>query len=346
MKYNKLGDTDLDVSLICLGTMTFGEQNTEQDAFQQLDIAMDYGINFIDTAELYAIPPKAETQGLTEQYIGNWLAQRGKRDDLIIATKVAGPGPGWIDHIRGGSRLNRQHMQQALNDSLNRLQTEYIDLYQIHWPERHTNFFGQLGYTPADDSDAVPIAETLEVLNEFVQSGKVRHIGLSNETPWGMMQYLRLAETHGWPKLVSIQNPYSLLNRSFEIGLAEMSLQEKVGLLAYSPLGFGVLSGKYLGGNQPEGARLTLFKDYTRYTNENGIAATQAYVELAQQHGLSPAQLSLAFVNQQVFTTATIIGATTIAQLKENIESVDVELSDDVLEAIEQIHSQYTIPCP
>ncbi|MDH5393228.1 MAG: NADP(H)-dependent aldo-keto reductase [Gammaproteobacteria bacterium] len=346
MKYKQLGNSDIKTSLICLGTMTFGEQNTETDAHQQMDMATDYGINFFDTAELYSIPPKAETYGLTEQYIGSWFKKRARRDDIVLASKVAGPGAGWVDHIRGGPRLNREHMTRALEASLRRLQTEYIDLYQIHWPERTTNFFGKLGYQHADDETVTGIEETLSVLNDFVRAGKVRQLGISNETPWGVMQYLKLADKYDWPRIVSIQNPYNLLNRSFEVGLSEIAIREKTGLLAYSPLGFGVLSGKYLKQKQPANARLTLFPDYSRYSNENGIAATAAYAELARENAISPAQLALAFVNQQSFTTANIIGATTLDQLKENIESIDIQLSDDILRQVELIHSRYTIPCP
>ena len=346
MIYRQLGQTDLQTSLICLGTMTFGEQNTEADGHAQMDMALDYGVNFFDTAELYAIPPKADTYGVTERIIGSWFKQRANRDKVILASKVAGPGAGWVDHIRGGPRLNREHMTKALEDSLKRLQTDYIDLYQIHWPERSTNFFGQLGYQHNADEQVIAIEETLAVLNDFVAAGKVRHIGISNETPWGVMQYLMLAEKHNWPRIVSIQNPYNLLNRSFEVGLSEMAIREKVGLLAYSPLGFGVLSGKYLNQQKPEGARLSLFPDYTRYSNENGIAATQAYAELAQQTNLTPTQLALAFINSRDFTTANIIGATNIEQLKENIESVNIKLNEQNIDEINTIHSQYTIPCP
>lgn len=346
MKYKLLGNTDIKTSLICLGTMTFGQQNTEAEGHQQMDMALDYGINFFDTAELYAIPPKTDTQGLTEQYIGSWFKQRNNRDKIILASKVAGPGPGWVDHIRGGPRLNKDHMTRALDASLQRLQTDYLDLYQIHWPERSTNYFGKLNYQHNTDEEVIAIAETLEVLNGFVAAGKIRHIGLSNETPWGVMQYLMQAEKHNWPRIVSIQNPYNLLNRSFEIGLSEMAIRENIGLLAYSPLGFGMLSGKYLNDQKPENARLSLFPDYSRYSNENGIAATAAYAELARANDLTPTQLALAFVNQQRFTTANIIGATTLEQLKENIESVDVVLGEDVLKEIELIHQRYTIPCP
>lgn len=346
MKYKQLGNTEINTSLISLGTMTFGEQNTENQAHQQMDMATDYGVNFFDTAELYAIPPKADTYGFTEQYIGSWFKSRSKRDEIVLASKVAGPGAGWIDHIRNGPRLNKAHMTKALEASLKRLQTDYIDLYQIHWPERSTNFFGKLGYQHSEDESVIAIEETLSVLNEFVSSGKVRHIGISNETPWGVMQYLKLADKYDWPRIVSIQNPYNLLNRSFEVGLSEFAMREKVGLLAYSPLGFGVLSGKYLNNAKPDNARLTLFPDYTRYSNENGIAATREYAKLALDIGISPSQLALAFINQQDFTTANIIGATTLAQLKENIESVELELNEEALAQIESIHRRYTIPCP
>lgn len=346
MKYKNLGQTDLKTSLICLGTMTFGEQNDEYDAHQQMDMALDYGINFFDTAELYAIPPKAETQGLTEQYIGSWFKKNNHREKIILASKVAGPGAGWIDHIRNGAGLDNKNITAALDASLKRLQTDYIDLYQIHWPARTTNYFGTLGYQHNEDEQVTSIEDTLATLNDLVQSGKIRHIGLSNETPWGVMEFLRLSEKYNWPRIASIQNPYNLLNRSFEIGLSEIAIREQVGLLAYSPLGFGALTGKYLNNQKPANARLTLFPDYARYTNENGIAATEAYVALAKANDMTATQLALAFINQQRFTTANIIGATTLEQLKENIESVEIILGDDVLSKIELIHQKYTIPCP
>ncbi|HID81569.1 MAG TPA: NADP(H)-dependent aldo-keto reductase [Chromatiales bacterium] len=346
MQYRKLGQTDIEVSLICLGTMTFGEQNTEAEAHSQLDYATEQGVNFIDTAELYAIPPKAETQGLTEQFIGNWLKQRQDRDKLVIATKVSGPGDDWVGHIRGGPHLNRKHMTQALDDSLRRLQTDHIDLYQIHWPARKTNFFGQLGFEAHEENSVIPIEETLSVLDDFVASGKIRQIGISNETPWGVHEYLRLAEKRGWPRIATVQNPYNLLNRTYEIGLAEFAPREQVGLMAYSPLGFGVLSGKYLHGNKPPGSRLALFEGYTRYTNPQGIAATEAYVTLAKENGLSPAQMALAWVNSQPFVTTNIIGATSLEQLAENIASIDIELNEDILAGIEAIHTEHPNPCP
>lgn len=345
MEMRKLGQTNLDVSLICLGTMTWGEQNTEQDAFEQLDYATANGINFIDAAEMYPVPPRPETQGLTETYLGNWLARRGRRDDLVIASKVAGPGNG-LTYLRGGPRLTHDHVRAACEQSLKRLQTDYIDLYQVHWPDRNTNFFGKLAYSHKAEEQATPIEETLEALNELVKEGKIRHLGLSNETPWGTMRYMHLAETRNWPRPVSIQNPYSLLNRTFEQGLAEIAHRENVGLLAYSPLAFGMLSGKYLNGKRPEGTRITLYKRFSRYAGERAERATAAYVALAREHGLTPAQLALAWVNSRSFVTANIIGATSMEQLRENIGSAEVTLDKDVLEALEELHREYTYPCP
>ncbi len=345
MEKRRLGRTDLDVSLICLGTMTWGEQNTEQEAFEQLDYATGEGINFIDAAEMYPVPPKAESQGLTEQYLGNWLARRGRRDDLVIASKVAGPGNG-LTYLRNGPRLTREHIREACDASLKRLQTDYIDLYQVHWPDRNTNFFGKLGYRHREDEDFTPIEETLDALHELVQEGKVRHIGLSNETPWGTMKYLQLAEQNGWPRPVSIQNPYNLLNRTFEQGLAEVAHREDVGLLAYSPLAFGMLTGKYLDGQRPENARITLFKRFVRYQGERAEKAIRAYCDLARAHGLTPAHLALAWVNSRRFVTSNIIGATTMEQLRENMDSVSISLSDEVLDALEGLHQEFTYPCP
>jgi aryl-alcohol dehydrogenase-like predicted oxidoreductase len=333
----------MDVSRLCLGTMTFGEQNSEADAHEQLDRAVAFGINFIDTAEMYPVPPKAETQGLTERYIGTWLKKRGARDDVIIASKASGPG---LDHIRGGPRLTRDHLHQAIDDSLTRLQTDYIDLYQLHWPDRNTNFFGKLGYVHNEEEDATPLEETLSALKELVDAGKVRAIGLSNDTPWGVMKSLELADRLGLPRVASVQNPYNLLNRSFEVGLAEVAQREDVGLLAYSPLGFGVLSGKYLNGAKPPNGRLTLFERFNRYTSLEAAAATQAYVDLAREHRLDPAQMALAFVNSRSFLTSNIIGATTMEQLETNLASESVKLDDDVLEAIDVIHQRMPNPCP
>lgn len=347
MIYNTLGNSDLEVSRICLGTMTWGEQNTQREAFEQMDYALSQGVNFWDTAELYAVPPRAETYGQTETIVGNWLAKTGKRSEIVLASKIVGPGE-FVSHIRGGKgRFNREQIHQALENSLKRLQTDYLDLYQLHWPERSTNYFGKLGFEPAEsESDLTDFEETLEVLTELVKAGKIRHIGLSNETAWGTMKFLQIAEAKGLEKIVTVQNPYSLLNRSYEVGMAEISHREGVGLLAYSPLGFGVLSGKYLQGKTPENARITLFPHYDRYSNANAVKATELYAALARGNGLSPAQLALAFVNSRPFLSANIIGATTMDQLKENIDSIHVTLDDQVLHQIERIHAQYTIPSP
>lgn len=345
MQYRQLGRTGVDVSVICLGTMTFGEQNTESEAHEQLDYALAQDINFIDTAEMYPVPPRAETQGRTEAYIGSWLARRGDRDKLVLATKVAGPAD-WLDYLRDGPQLTRAHLEQALHASLERLRTDYIDLYQIHWPARSTNFFGQLGYEHKPDEQATPIEETLAVLGEFVRQGKIRFVGLSNETPWGVMEALRVSERLNLPRVVSIQNPYNLLNRSFEVGLAEIAHREDVGLLAYSPLAFGMLSGKYASGARPAGARLTLFERFSRYSNPQGEAATQRYVDLAREHGLSPTQMALAYVNSRAFVTSNIIGATGMEQLREDIASAELSLSDELLEQIEAIHVEQPNPCP
>ncbi|HEY9120406.1 MAG TPA: NADP(H)-dependent aldo-keto reductase [Marinobacter sp.] len=345
MKTRKLGRTDIDVSEICLGTMTWGEQNTEQQAFEQLDLATAQGVNFIDAAEMYPVPPRPETQGLTETYLGNWLAKRGRREDLVIASKVAGPGNG-LKYLRNGPRLTRDHIRKACDDSLRRLQTDYIDLYQVHWPDRNANFFGKLGYQHSEDEQATPIEETLGALAELVDEGKIRHIGLSNETPWGTNEYLRLSRERNWPRIVSVQNPYNLLNRTFEVGMAEIACREQVGLLAYSPLAFGMLSGKYLDGRRPEGARMTLYERFTRYTSGRGEEATRAYVDLAASRGLSPVQMSLAYVTSRDFVTSNIIGATTLDQLRENLGSASVSLDDEALAAIEDLNREYTYPCP
>ena len=347
MQYRKLGHTDIDVSVICLGSMTWGEQNTPAEARRQLDYAVAQGINFIDTAELYPSPIRAETQGRTEQYLGTWLKQRPDRDKLIIATKIS-PAAAHIRHLRGGdNRLDRNNMRLAVDASLKRLQTDYIDLYQVHWPERDTNYFGQLDYYHAPAKDGVPLEETLSALDEQIRAGKIRHAGVSNETPWGLCEYLRLSREANLPRVVSIQNPYSLLNRTFDIGLAEIAHREKVGLLAYSPLGFGVLSGKYLNGNLPEGARLTLFgKTYKRYNNHAARECTRQYAAIAGEYGMDPAQMALAFVNRQPFVTSTIIGATSMEQLAANIASVDVELDRTLMKRIDEIHRSQPNPSP
>ncbi len=346
MQYRRLGRTDLKVSALCLGTMTFGEQNSEADAHAQLDLASNSGINFFDTAEMYPVPPKAETQGLTERYIGSWLAKRGERDKRILATKVAGPAD-WLPYLRDGNlHLNRRNIESAIDSSLQRLQTDYIDIYQLHWPDRMTNFFGRLGYQHQDRNQSTSLLETLEILNDLVETGKIRYFGVSNETPWGLMQFLRLSEKYNLPRCVSIQNPYSLLNRTFEIGLAEIAHREDCGLLAYSPLGFGVLSGKYLDDARPQGARLTLYDRFDRYSNPQASAATRSYVELAREHSLDASQMALAWVTGQPFVTSNIIGATTLQQLQSNLESFHLQLPNNILDEIEEIHRQQPNPCP
>ncbi|OTG84190.1 NADP(H)-dependent aldo-keto reductase [Acinetobacter sp. ANC 4558] len=349
MQYRKIGQTDLNVSVISLGTMTFGEQNTEHEAHTLIDYAVAQGVNLLDTAESYPVPPRPETQGQTERFIGTWLKKTGKRNEVFIATKIAGPSRqlGHSSHIRQGeSRHNRHNIELALNDSLQRLQVDHVDLYQLHWPDRTTNHFGKLGYTHTEHEDFIPIAETLLALDSLVKAGKIRHIGVSNETPWGVTQFINIAEKLGLSRIVSIQNPYNLLNRTFEIGNAEVSIRENVGLLAYSPLAFGHLSGKYLNGAQPEGARVTRWERFARYKGENAERATELYVELAHKHGLNPAQLALAYVNSRRFVSSNIIGATHLEQLKVNIGSVDIELSDEVLAGIEHIHQLYPNPSP
>jgi aryl-alcohol dehydrogenase-like predicted oxidoreductase len=346
MKRNPLGRTGIEVSALCLGTMTFGEQNTEAEAHAQLDRALSAGIDFIDTAEMYPVPPRAETQGLTETYIGNWLAARGCRDRVVLATKVSGPGD-WITWLRGGGhRLDRRNIEQALEDSLRRLRTDYVDLYQLHWPDRETNFFGRLGYHHPEQDESVPLLETLGVLEDLVRSGKIRAVGISNETPWGMMRFLALSDTHGLPRMASIQNPYSLLNRTFEIGLAEAAIREGCGLLAYSPLAFGVLSGKYLNGQRPAGARLTLYQRFDRYSNPEAERATAEYVALAHRYGLDPAQMALAWVTSRPFTTSNIVGATTLEQLDADIASAELTLSNELVGEIEAIHRRQPNPSP
>lgn len=345
MEYRQLGRSELKVSALCLGSMTWGEQNTEAEGFTQIDRAREAGVNFLDTAEMYPVPPRQDTYGATERIVGNYFKARGNRADWVLASKVAGPGNG-IDYIRGGQlKHDRRHIVAALDESLKRLQTDWIDLYQLHWPERSTNFFGQLGYRH-QEQDFTPLQETLEVLGEQVKAGKIRHVGLSNETPWGTMKFLQLADSLGLPRMVSIQNPYNLLNRSFEVGLAEVAIREQCGLLAYSPLAFGMLSGKYANGARPADARITLFSRFSRYTNPQSQAACDRYVELARQHGLDPAQMALAFVTRQPFVTSNIIGATSLEQLESNLASAKLELTTEVLEGIEAIHREQPNPAP
>ncbi len=344
MEYRQLGRSDIKVSKICLGTMTWGEQNTESEAHEQMDYATEHGINFFDTAEMYPVPPRPETQGLTEHYIGSWLASRGGRENLILASKVASTGMG---AIRADSNLRADQIVEAVEASLKRLRTDYIDLYQLHWPSRSTNFFGKLGYMQsAPSAKDVPIEETLRACDRLLQQGKIRQVGLSNETPWGVAEYLRLSKEFGLARIVSVQNPYSLLNRTFEVGLAEFSHREQVGLLAYSPLAMGVLSGKYLHGQRPEGARLSIFTRFQRYSSELANSTAAKYIEIAKKYEISPAKMALAYVNDRPFVTSNIIGATSIAQLSENISSGDLTLADDVMKEIEAVHTLQPNPCP
>lgn len=344
MKYKKLGNSELQVSEICLGTMTYGQQNTLEEAHQQLDYAISCGINFIDTAEMYPVPAQAQTQGKTEAYIGEWLVKQ-KRDQIILATKIAG-GSRRLKWIRSGElRIDRANIQQAINDSLKRLKTDYIDLYQIHWPDRYVPLFGAPDYDPTQERETIPIAEQLEIFASFIQAGKIRYLGLSNETPFGVCQFCHLAQQLNLPKVVSIQNAFSLVNRTFHLNLAETCRFHNVSLLAYSPLGFGTLTGKYLQDHAQ--GRMTLFKGFgQRYDKPNLPEAVTAYIKIAQKYNLSPAQMALAYVRSRWFVTSTIIGATTLEQLQENIRSVEVELSSEILKEIDAVHERYPNPTP
>ena len=340
------------VSEICLGTMTWGQQNTEKEAHEQLHYALEHNINFLDTAEMYSVPPKAETYGLTEKYIGTWLKQQN-RENIIVATKIAGrtsnvpSGPPGLDWIRNGPRLSKEHIFEAIHGSLKRLQTDYIDLYQLHWPERNVNNFGNLNYEHSPREDDIDLEITLEALSEAVDKKLIRYIGLSNETPWGVMKFLSASEKLNLPKVVSIQNPYSLLNRSFEAGLSEIAINEKVGLLPYSPLAGGTLSGKYLNGNMPKNARMTLFERMrSRYSGTHAEKAIIEYKKVSEKYGLNLTQMALNFVTKQNFVTSNIIGATNLEQLKENIESINCKLTEEILDEINKVHKIYTYPCP
>ncbi|ANF83099.1 aldo/keto reductase [Acinetobacter sp. NCu2D-2] len=349
MQFKPLAGTGILLPEICLGTMTFGEQNTQEQAFEQLDYALDQGLNFWDTAEMYPVPPKPETQGSTERIIGNWIAARGGRDKLFLASKIAGPGQGGGQIRDGKTRYIASEIASALDQSLARLQTDYIDLYQLHWPQRPVNFFGKLGYGNAEannDREVTNLEETLVALSDEVKKGRIRYIGLSNETPWGTLKFLHLAEKLGLEKVVSVQNPYSLLNRTYEIGMSEIAKYEGVGLLAYSPLAFGYLTGKYRHGARPADGRVTLFSRFARYSNPESEWATEAYAQLAEKYGLTLTQLALAFIKQQFFVTSTIIGATNLDQLKENIQAFEINLSDEILQEIEAIHRQQPNPAP
>jgi len=345
MEYRILGDTDLEVSLICLGTMTWGQQNSEEEGHDQMDYALEKGINFFDTAEMYSIPPKPETQGSTERIVGSWFKKSSNREKIILATKVAGRGR--MDWIRGAeTKLDRENIEKAIEDSLKRLQTDYIDLYQLHWPDRPINIFGGgLGYKHFE-AETVAISETLEVLKDLVKSGKIRYVGLSNETPWGLSEFLKFSELNNQPKIVSVQNAYNLLNRTYEQGLSEFFFRSSVGLLAYSPLAQGYLTGKYLDGARPEGARTTLFERGQRYETVHAEEAIRAYVDYANEKGIDAAVLAHAFVNSQSFVTSNIIGATNMEQLKLAIDSCDVVLSEEDLSFIDEIHFRCPNPCP
>ena len=345
MNYKKLGNTSLDVSTICLGTMTWGEQNTEAEGFEQMDYALNQGVNFWDTAELYAIPPKENTYGKTEEVIGNWFQKTKKRNEVILATKIAGPGLDWIRG--GGNQYDEKNLNDAVNESLKRLKTDYIDLYQLHWPERKSNFFGKLGYRHKDDDNWNKFEDILNSLNKIIKNGKIRYIGLSNETAWGLSKFLEISKLKNLPRVMSVQNPYSLLNRTYEVGLAEISIREESGLLAYSPLAFGYLSGKYRNGKLPKKSRMKLFGDqFNRYKTENGQLAIERYNEIANKYGLNFAQMSLKFCEVQPFVTSIIIGATTMDQLKTDIESVNIKLSDEIIDEINEVQKIYPNPCP
>ena len=344
MEKRNLGDSGIAVSAVCLGTMTFGEQNDSADAFAQMDCALEMGVNFIDTAEMYAVPPRAETCGKTESIIGEWIAKRKNRDAFVLATKVAGPSD--MKWIRGGEQtaLTRPQIRAAIEGSLRRLQVDCVDLYQIHWPQRKTNYFGELNYRHAKDDSM--LAETLGACGELITEGKIRAVGLSNETPWGLHECLRLARENGLPRVVSVQNPHNLLNRVYEIGMAEMSLRENCGLLVYSPLAFGALSGKYLDGKKPAGARLTLWPQFGRYNTPAAQNAIADFVSLAAERGLPPAQLALAFLLRQSFVTSVIVGATTLPQLEENIAAAELTPDDETIAAVEAFCARHRNPCP
>ncbi len=345
MKFKKLGTTDLDVSLICLGTMTWGTQNTEKDAFDQMDYSLAKGVNFFDTAELYSVPPNSDSYGKTEVMIGNWFEKRKNRKKIILASKVAGPGCNWI---RGGkNNFDEKTIGEAIDGSLRRLKTDYIDLYQLHWPERSTNYFGTREYTvDSDEGTWNSFESVLEALDKFIKSGKIRYIGMSNETPYGLSRYIELSKSKKLPRMMSVQNPYNLVNRTYEIGMSEISIREKCGLLVYYPLATGALSGKYRNGQMPKNSRQALFKGWERHLNPLALKAYEEYFKLAKENNMTMAQLAQAFVNTRPFVTSNIIGATTMEQLKENIDSVDIELSDEIMSKINIIHNNNPNPSP
>jgi len=345
MNYKKLGNTDLKVSTICLGTMTWGEQNSQEDGFQQMNYALDEGVNFWDTAEIYSIPPKEKTFGHTERIIGNWIKKNNRRKDIILASKVCGPMRSYVRG--GGNQFGEKNITEALEGSLKRLKTDYIDLYQLHWPERNTNFFGTLGYEHKDDDKWTKFEDILNTLKKFIDQGKIRFIGLSNETAWGLTKFLELSKNSKLPRMQSVQNPYNLLNRTYEIGLAEVSIREKAGLLAYSPLAIGLLSGKYLNNQMPKNSRLERDRNFwTRYSRPNTEKAVEAYNNIAKKYNLNFAQMSIKFLEIQPFVTSVIIGATKMDQLKTNIESVNLNLTDKIIKDINEVQKIYPNPCP
>ncbi len=346
MEYSKLGNSDLEVSKICLGTMTFGEQNSEAEAHEQMDYAIDQGINFFDTAELYAIPSKKENNGLTELYIGSWLKKTGRRNDVILSSKISGYRKG-LEYIRPNLNFSSEQINQAVEGSLERMGTDCIDLYQLHWPERKTNDFFQRGYTyDADDPWEDNFLDILQAMDGLIKKGKIRYWGLSNETPWGLMHFCLLADQNNLPRPLTVQNPYSLLNRGYEVGLAEMSIRENIPLLAYSPLAFGMLSGKYHKKEDLPRDRINKYEELSRYSSDNSYSATGKYIAIAENYQLSPAQMALAFVNTRPFVGSTIIGATTMAQLIENVYSINVDLEKPTLREIEAVHELIPTPAP
>ena len=345
MKFRKLGTTNIDVSLICLGTMTWGTQNTEKDAFEQMDYAVSEGINFFDTAEIYSVPPTSESYGKTEVMIGNWLEKRKNRDKIILASKVAGPGCNWIRG--GGNNFDEKKIGEAIDGSLKRLKTDYIDLYQLHWPERSTNYFGSRDFLYNNkEGNWNSFENILEALEKFIKSGKIRYIGMSNETPYGLSRYLEISKNKGAPRMMSVQNPYNLVNRTYEIGMSEISIREKCGLLVYYPLAAGGLSGKYRNGKMPKDSRMALFKGWERHLNPLAMKAYDEYFRLAQDFNLTMVQLAQSFVNSRPFVTSNIIGATTMDQLRENVESINIEFTDEMTDRFNDIHNNNPNPSP
>ena len=345
MKFRKLGNTDLDVSLICLGTMTWGTQNTEKDAFEQMDYSVSQGVNFFDTAEIYSVPPTSDSYGKTEVMIGNWFEKRKNRDKIILASKVAGPGCDWIRG--GGNNFDEKKIGEAIDGSLKRLKTDYIDLYQLHWPERSTNFFGRRDYSYNNkEGEWNSFENILDALGKYIKSGKIRYIGMSNETPYGLSRYLEISKNKGAPRMMSVQNPYSLVNRTYEIGMSEISIRQKCGLLVYYPLAAGALSGKYRNGEMPKNSRMALFKGWERHLNPLAMRAYDEYYKLAKDFNLTMVQLAQSFVNSRPFVTSNIIGATTMEQLKENIDSVNIDFTDEMMERVDKIHNENPNPSP